>query len=148
MLAANKAVVRSFFEQVFNQGRLDLIEELFAPDYTGAGFAGHGPSGPASVRRAVMAYRWAFPDIHFTVNTLTAEGDDVVVHVTWRGAHQGDFMGFAPTGRVVEVSGAELARLRPAPEASGSPRIVAAVWHVFDGLSLVRQLGASLTHHP
>ena len=83
----------------------------------------------------MVAFRRTFLDIHFTVDTLTAEGDDVVVHVTWRGTHQGEFLGLAPTGRVVQVAGAELARLR-------AGRIVAAVWHHMDTLSLLRQLGA------
>jgi predicted ester cyclase len=78
--------------------------------------------------------RTAFPDIHFTVEDLIAEDDKVVVRVTFRGTHQGIFMGIAPTGRQVTGIGVELARL-----ADG--KIVEEGWHCYDLLHLLEQLG-------
>jgi steroid delta-isomerase-like uncharacterized protein len=137
----NKTIVRRFFEEVYNQGDLALIEELFAPSFGGPKSAHYGVHGPEAARRGVAAMRDAFPDIRFTVEELVAEGERVVVRVTFRGTHQGSFMGVAPTGRRVTVAGVELARL------SGG-RIAEEVWHNYDLLGLLEQLGAVTIHRP
>jgi predicted ester cyclase len=137
----SKAIVRRFFEEVINQGRIDVADELFAPNFSGHGLAGRGATGPEGPKRAAREWRAAFPDIHFTVNDLIAEGERVVVHVTLSGTHHGTFMGVAPTGRRVTADGVELARL-----AEG--RIVEEGWHFMDELGLLRQLGALAGHRP
>jgi predicted ester cyclase len=131
----NKAVVRRFFEEIYNQGDLALAGELFGADFGGPGGSHHAVRGPEAARRAVAAMRAAFPDICFTVEDLIAEDDQVVVRVTFRGTHRGLFMGIAPTGRQVTGSGVELAQL-----AGG--KIVAERWHHYDLLHLLDQLGA------
>ncbi|HVO43876.1 MAG TPA: ester cyclase [Aggregatilineales bacterium] len=133
----NKAVVRRFFEEVFNQGKLAVADEIFAPWFSGRGLAGHGP-GPESAKRAVTHLRAGFPDIQFTVEDLIADGDSVVVRVTFRGTHQGEFMGIPATGKAIEVGGVEMARL------SGG-QIVEEAWHFMDELGLLKQLG--VLHH-
>lgn len=65
---------------------------------------------------------------------MLAEGDKVVVRVTFRGTHQSPFMGIPPTGKQVTATGVELARL-----AGG--KIVQEGWHYYDHLSLLHQLG-------
>jgi steroid delta-isomerase-like uncharacterized protein len=130
----NKAIVRRFFEEVYNQGNLALADELFAADFGGPGRGHHAVRGPEAARRGVRTMRTAFPDIHFTVEDLVAEDDKVVVRVTFRGTHQGIFMGIAPTGRKVTGIGVELARL-----ADG--KIVEEGWHHYDLLHLLEQLG-------
>lgn len=136
----NKAIVRSFFEEVYNKGNLDLIDTIFSPDYRGLPAGGHTAHGPGSVRHTVTTMRHAFPDIHFTVEDIVAEGDNVVIHMTFRGTHRGAFLGIPPTGRQVEVEGAELARL-----AGG--QIVEAGWQLHDMLGLLRQLGVIMPGH-
>ena len=133
----NKSVVRAFFEEVFNKGNLDRLDEIIAADYRGLGPAIHGVTGPERAKHAVTSLRAAFPDIHFTVDDIVAEEDKVVVRVTFRGTHKGAYLGVAPTGRQITVSGAEMARL-----ADG--KIVEAVWHHHDELHLLHQLGVTL----
>jgi predicted ester cyclase len=128
----NKSVVRRFFEAVYNQSDLALADELFDVNFGGPHQAVRGPE---AARRGVAAMRAAFPDIRFTIEELLAEDDQVVVRVTFRGTHQGPFMGIAPTGRHVTATGVELARL-----AGG--KIVAEGWHHYDLLDLLDQLGA------
>jgi steroid delta-isomerase-like uncharacterized protein len=139
----NKTVVRRFFEEVINEGRYAVADELFAPTFGehGSMFGEPGPrseSGPARAIEAARRFRSSFPDIHFTVEELVAEGDKVVVRVTFRGTHQGEYMGIPATGKAVQVSGVELARL-----ASG--RIVEEGWHYMDEVGLLKQLG--VLHH-
>jgi steroid delta-isomerase-like uncharacterized protein len=133
----NKTVVRRYFEEVCNQRNFGLADELFAPE-----FGSSKPGGITGPERAIHAFQHmlvSFPDIHFTVDEMIAEGDTVVVRVTWRGTHQGEFMGIAATGRPVEVSGVELARL------SGG-KIVAEGWHYLDHAGLLHQLGIVISH--
>ncbi len=126
----NKAIVRRFFEEVVNEGKLSVVDEIFAPTY--------GKGGPEGARQQAHVFRAAFPDIHFTVDELIAEADKVVVHVTFRGTHRGEFMGIPGTGKAVEVSGVELARL-----ADG--KIVEQEWHFMDELGFLKQAG--ILHH-
>jgi len=68
--------------------------------------------GPESMRRVVMMLRTVFPDLHFTMEELVAEGDTVVGRVTMSGTHQGPFMGIAPTGRSVRQAQVHFVRFR------------------------------------
>jgi steroid delta-isomerase-like uncharacterized protein len=109
----NKAQFRRTYEELFNQGNLANVDELIAPD-----FINHEvpPSmnnrGPESARQVVMMLRTAFPDLHFTIEELVAEGDSVVGRVSMSGTHQGPFMGIAPTGRSVRQAQAHFVRFR------------------------------------
>src|SRR5215468_30961 len=128
----NKALVRRFFEEVFNQGDLNVADEIIASGFAGHGFASHGREhGPNNAKNTVKQFKAAFPDIRFEVEEMIAEADKVVVRVAFRGTHRGTFMGIAPTGKVVEVSGVELARM-----ADG--KIIEEGWHFMDEVSLLR----------
>jgi steroid delta-isomerase-like uncharacterized protein len=137
----NKMLIRRYFEEVLNQGKLEVVEELFAREY-GSPEAGAAPHvrGPERAHRAALTMRSGFPDIHFTIREMIAEEDRVVVYVTFSGTHRGTFLGIPATGKKVEVNGAEEARL-----AHG--RIVEEVWHLYDMLGLLEQLGAVSAHH-
>jgi steroid delta-isomerase-like uncharacterized protein len=135
----NKATVRSYFERAINQNDLAWLEQIIGPEFGSNHLGGPGDSGgltgPARARAAIEHWRRAFPDIHYAVEDLLAEGDRVVARVTFQGTHRGEFLGVPATGRVVTVSGVELAVL-----AGG--QIVAAGWQFHDELGLLRQLGA------
>jgi steroid delta-isomerase-like uncharacterized protein len=135
----NKALVRRFFEEVFNQGNLSALDEIIAPGFGGHGFASHGREhGPDNARKTVATFKTAFLDIHFDIEEMIAEDDKVVVRITFSGTHQGSFMGIAATGKTVKVGGVELARI-----ADG--KIVEEGWHFMDEVGLLQQLGA--LHH-
>jgi predicted ester cyclase len=127
----NKAIVRRYFEEVYNQGRTALILELFTEDFTDAEHPGH--NGQWLAKHIVNYERSVLPDIQFTVEDLLAEGDDVIVRLTIRGTHRGAYRGVALTGRPVEITGVE--RLRDG-------KIAAVVWHIFDQFTLLSQMGA------
>jgi predicted SnoaL-like aldol condensation-catalyzing enzyme len=116
----NKKISRRLQEEVFGQGKLELVDELLAPDYVS-----HAPGdpelsrGPQDIKELVRAYHSAFPDIDFAVEKQVAEGDTVVSRWTARGTHRGEFMGVAPSGRMMEVSGMSMDRISGA----GSSRI-------------------------
>jgi hypothetical protein len=87
----NKRKVRLFVEAVWNEGRLDLIDELVAADYIGRfppiDGAVHGPEG---VRRLVSLGRSAYPDLYVKIEDQIAEDDRVATR--WRA---GDYVGIS-----------------------------------------------------
>jgi steroid delta-isomerase-like uncharacterized protein len=109
---ANKALVSRWLREIFTNGHLRQTNEVFT-----RGYVLHDPSfphevhGPGGIRRYVAAYRAAFPDIRVTVEDQLAEEDKVATRWTARGTHLGKFLGLAPTGDEVTVSGIEFDRI-------------------------------------
>ena len=110
MSEQNKTLARRWFEDLFNRGDLDAAEEILSAE-----FVDHLPReeerGLEELKQYVTMYRAAFPDIRDTIDELVAEGEKVVVRLTSRGSHQGEFMGIAPTGRHVRFSRMRLFRI-------------------------------------
>jgi len=86
------------------------------------------------VREFIAAVTAAFPDGQSTIEDLIAEGDRVMQRVTFRGTHQGEFLGVPATGRTVSAWVMVIRRM-----AGGK---VAEEWQLVDGLGLMQQLGA------
>lgn len=127
----NKAIVRRYFEQVFNEGRRDLAEEFLAEDIElhGSGLA----PGLEVVKQWLSMFAAAFPDGQMTIEDLVAEDDRVVARTTFSGTHQGELQGIPATGKAVGVSGITIFRLDNGKIAEG--------WLVNDNLGLMQQLG-------
>ena len=101
----NKATFKRYIEEVWNQGRLELADEIFDRYLAHQADGLTLQRGPEDVKRFVSEFRSAFPDFHISINDQIAEGDKVVVHATIRGTHQREFRGMAPTGKVIEERG-------------------------------------------
>jgi steroid delta-isomerase-like uncharacterized protein len=104
----NKKAVEELFESCFNQGQLQVLDRLLSPDYVGA----QGENGPEAFRRTVVGLRTAFPDIHYAVNDVVAEGDKVAVRWRWSGTHKAAFRMFAATGKSMTNTGTAIFQLR------------------------------------
>ena len=131
----NKALVRRWFEELFNEAKLDVADEIVTPDHVShdTSTPEHLP-GPEGERQLVNLVRGAFPDGRITIEDLVAEGDRVAVRWTFRGTHRGVFMGIAPTGKEVEMAAMDLLRI-----AGGK---IAETWSNVDMMAMMRQLGA------
>lgn len=132
----NKAIVRRFIEEGWNQGNVALFDELTAPNWIY-----HDPSFP-NVRTLEDYKRWttetrsAFPDMYGTIEDMIAEGDQVVVRGTIRGTNTGDIvtpMHIPATGKQVTVSGMTIVRF------AGGKGVE--VWNLTDTLGIFQQLG-------
>jgi steroid delta-isomerase-like uncharacterized protein len=131
----NKAVVRRYFEEAFNQGNLDVVDEVIATDSVHYANVWSEPMrGPEERKQAVARWREAFPDLHMTLDDLIAEGEKVSYRWTARGTHQGEFLGIAPTGKQMTTTGIVIERLTNGKLTEG--------WTSSDTLGLMRQLGA------
>lgn len=134
MSEANKAVSRRVFEEVVNQGNLEVLDEFVAPNFVNQPF---GVTGPAGAKQLVAVLRTAFPDIKATVEEQVAEGDTVVSRVTYRGTHEGPialFGNLPPTGKPVTVSSIIIHRYAGGKLVGG--------YSLLDLLSMLRQIGA------
>jgi len=133
-----EALVRRFFSEVFNEGRVEAVEVFIHPDHRNHDpTAPEVPAGPDGVRRLAELYRTAFPDIRFEHENVICVGDKVAHRWTFTGTHRGEIMGVKPTGRSVTVQGIEMNRI-----ADGK---IAESWAISDALGLREQLGAERT---
>ncbi len=128
----NKAKQRLVFEEALNKGNMAVIDEVIATNYVAQSPQGI-IRGPEGMKQGFTNLRAAFPDIHFTVEDMIAEGDKVVSRVTTRGTHKGEFMGIVPTGKKIEISGIIITRWVDGKEVEA--------WEVIDMLGMMHQLG-------
>jgi predicted ester cyclase len=95
----NKAVYTRFVEEVINGGNIDIVEELYTPDYHDHTAPPGAPPGLDAVRMIPKMFRGAFPDVRFTIEKLVGEGDLVASRVTGHGTQTGQFLAFPPSGK-------------------------------------------------
>ncbi|MCU1264725.1 MAG: putative ester cyclase [Acidobacteria bacterium] len=137
MTQANEALARRWFEEVWNKGRADAVDEMFAENGIAHGLsddAGSPLRGPAAFKEFHGKFVEAFPDIVVTVEDTIAEGDKIAARCTVRGKHQGDSLGFAATQAPIEITGIAIVRIE-------NGKIVEA-WNNFDFMTMYKQLGA------
>ena len=106
----NKTVTRRYFEELWNQNDLAVIDEILASEVEGH-VAGQTIRGADTFRQRAQTLRTIYSDPHFTVEDQIAEGDKVLVRWTLRGKHTGEYMGAKPTGKEVVSTGMNLFRL-------------------------------------
>ena len=134
MSEENKALARRWAD-IFNQGNLDLVEEIYAPDCVlHDATMPEDTRGVEGAREFYSMYRSAFPDTEITIEDQLAEGDKVATRWTARGTHQGELMGVPPSGNRVEVAGMTISR------SEGGK--IAEEWDNYDALGLMQQIGA------
>jgi steroid delta-isomerase-like uncharacterized protein len=137
MSEENKALIRRWFDEVWNKGRAEAIDEMFADGAVAHGLAeasGQELRGPTGFKPFFQNFRNAFPDIQVIVEDTVAEGDKVAARCTVRGRHQGDTLGFAATAKPTEFTGMCIVRVK-------NGQIVEA-WNNFDFMAMFQQLGA------
>jgi steroid delta-isomerase-like uncharacterized protein len=128
----NKSLMRRAYEEVYNQRNLAVLDELCVADfvYHSASMTIEGLEAYKHFASLIFA---AFPDGRFSIEDMIAEGDRVVVRHTFRGTHQGDFRGIAPTGKQVTTTAIVISRI-----ANGK---AIEAWYNGDDLGRMQQLG-------
>jgi predicted ester cyclase len=131
----NKQTIRRIAAEIFEDGKLNVIDELFAPDYVEhSGVPGYDfGEGREGARRYITALREAFPDLCFEVLDLIAEGDKVVGYADVSGTFLKEFAGMKPTGKHAQWREAHICRME-----NGR---VKEHWSVEDQLGMLQQLG-------
>ena len=131
MSESNKDTIRRMFDEVVNHGKLDLIEDLFHPDFRT--ITAEGEFDRDGFRAYVEGWRAAFPDVHCQVEDLIAEGDMVAWAVRATGTQTGDFLGVPATGRSVDFYSLNIGQMRDGR--AYRHRVI------MDGATLMAQLG-------
>ena len=133
----NKALVRRFYEHVWDAGDVEVAHEVFHDDYERHDLRPTDAlPGPAGQARIAADFRRAFPDLRFTIDLLFGEDDLVAARWTASGTHTGEWGGVKPTDRRVTFSGVNLFRFRDGK--------VAEIWNHRDDLGLATQVGAPI----
>ena len=130
------SVMRRWFEEVWNKGREEAIDEMFAAEGVAHGLVdenGEELRGPAGFKPFFRRFRAAFPDIEVSVEDCICEGDRAAARCTVRATHAGDSLGVAATHNPVAFDGLCIVRVRDG-------KIVEA-WNNFDFARLNQQIG-------
>jgi predicted ester cyclase len=129
------ALAIRWFDEVWNKGRLEAVDELATPDAKSYGFP-----QPESVldreqfKEYVLEFRRSFTHVHLSIDETVSEDTRVAVRWTGTMKHTGSGLGFAPTGRVVNVHGMSLLHTRDGQIFAG--------WNALDLGSVVQFLSA------
>ena len=131
----NKAIVRRYYDEVLNQRKVDVLDELAVEDYIEHDpFPGQG-NGRADLKARARGLLSAFNPLRFDIDDVIADEDRVVVRWTNHATQSGDFMGIPATGAAFSIAGVDIHVLRDGR--------LAEHWHVVDMLSMLQQLGLS-----
>jgi steroid delta-isomerase-like uncharacterized protein len=134
MSEQNKTLARRVVEEAWNKGNLDVVDDIFAPDYREHNPRPGQEPGIEGYKVGVSMMRAAFPDLFLDVQDVIAEGDQVALRYTLRGTHNGELMGVPASGQHVSSDGMVFARFQD--------KRVAERWGVQDMLALLQQIGA------
>jgi steroid delta-isomerase-like uncharacterized protein len=134
-VSKNVALMRRWFEEVWNQGRMATVVELLDANATGFGQAGHGTGihGPADFIPFAQRLRGAFPDIATTVEEVFGTDDQTVVRWSATMTHTGGDLGIPVTGRKVHVTGMTMVHIKNGKITAG--------WDNWDQPAMLRQIG-------
>jgi len=127
----NKAVARRVFDEIFNQGKYEVANEIYAPDFVNHGFS--TDIGLKEDQAAARGWREAMPDIKVKVQMMMTDGDLVAVLWTAEGTNTGQGNGLPATGKKVKGRGITIWRI-----VNGK---IQEEWSEFDELRLMKQLG-------
>jgi steroid delta-isomerase-like uncharacterized protein len=128
------SISRRLIEEVWNNRRLDVVNDLIASNYVS-----HDPNtpdfgkGPEAYKRLVSLYTTAFPDLRITIEDTVSEEYKVVISWNASGTHKGDLQGTRPTNKKISVEGITISR-----HANGKLLESRVSW---DALGMMQQLG-------
>jgi steroid delta-isomerase-like uncharacterized protein len=127
-----KMIIQHWVEEAWNNGNLAVADEVYSADY----FL-HDPARPIqgteALKHFVSTFQTGYPDLHVTVEDMISQGDKLVWRYTVRGTHKGEFMGIAPTGKPITLTGILISRF-----VDGK---VVEDWNNYDALGMLQQLG-------
>jgi steroid delta-isomerase-like uncharacterized protein len=133
-LRKNRALVRRYYDELWNQWRLDLMPELLVGDFRFRGSFGVTARGHRAFGDYVQMVRDAFPDFRNHVESMLAEDNRVVARLQYTGTHRGKIFGLTPSGTRVSYAGVAIFAI-------GGNQIMSG-WVLSDRYELMQQLGA------
>jgi putative oxidoreductase len=130
----NKQLVERYYHEVWNNGKVDVLDELLSTDYINhTPSVPNPPKGAGGLKPIVNAIRKGFPDLHYTIQDVIATKDRVVARVVMTGTQTDSLFDLPPTGRQVTVNQINIEQVE-----NGK---ITAHWRVTDELTMMKQLG-------
>ncbi len=136
----NKQLVRRFYDELWNNGNLDVIDQYTAADmieheseYADQLLSLSSATGLEGLKQTTEALRQAFPDVRFTVEDQIAEGDKVLTRWQAVATQSGSLGPLPPSGKHVTATGVYIDRI-----ANGK---IVEEWEEWDVLGFLMQLG-------
>ena len=120
---ANKAIVRRYLDEAWNAGKLETIDELYAPELA------------EGVKQTIGQFRIGFPDWHCEIDEFITQGDLVVNRWTGHATHTGTFFGVPASGNKITVTGITIHEIRDGKIVRDDSEA--------DQLGLMQQIGAA-----
>jgi predicted ester cyclase len=133
-LRKNRALVRRYYDKLWNEWKLELIPKLLAEDFRFRGSLGVSARGHRAFTAYIDAIRSAFPEFHNHVDSMLAEDNRVVARVQYTAIHRGKIFGIEPTGNQISYAGVGIFVI-------GGRQLMSA-WVLGDRYALMHQLGA------
>ena len=127
------AVIRAWFKEVWDEGNLDAVDRLMAPDAIAHGLGPDGIRGPEAFKPYVRTMRQALGDLEIEVAQTLTEVDRVAAYCHVVARHAGELFGVQPSNRPVDFWGVTIARIRDGRIVEG--------WNCFDFLRMYQQMG-------
>ena len=112
MSEENKVLAKRIVQEIWNEGNMDLADEIIGQEYADKVAGDGSPIGPDGFKQAVDGIRSAFPDFNISIDDMISEDDKVALVWTFKGTHKGELMGIAPTDKRVEFDGVYLYKFR------------------------------------
>jgi len=133
--AANEAVAHRWHREIFQEGQLEVADEILAHTFVFHSPVGEG-KGPDEAKQLATGFRTVFPDLAIAHEDTVAAGDKVAIHWTARATHQAEFEGVPATGKPIRFSGIDMYQLKDGK--------LDEAWIVFDRADVLQQMGAAL----
>ncbi|MBW3625252.1 MAG: ester cyclase [Armatimonadetes bacterium] len=132
----SEGLIRRWFEEVWNEKRVEAIDELYADDAIahGLGEGGGDVVGPEGFKQFHTTFCQAFPDMQITVEEVITDGDRAAARFSGWGTHQGDALGVPPTGNRVTFTGMTFTRWEDGKIQEG--------WNNVDIMGILKQVNA------
>jgi steroid delta-isomerase-like uncharacterized protein len=136
MSTLDKARVLRLMDAIWNQRKLEVLDEIVAADYVR-----HDPAFPGEVRgpegfkEYVRAMCTPFPDARIAIEDVIVEGERMAMRWTFTGTQSGDFVGIPASGKALTLTGISIIRIKEGRIAEG--------WDGYDALGMLRQLGVA-----
>ena len=133
--AACRDVVHRYYEELWNQWRLELVDEMLAEDVHFRGSLGTTVEGREGFRGYLLGMRRGLPDLHHEIEMIVAEEDAAAARLLYRGTHEGPLMGVPGDGHRLNYQGASFFRMQDG--------LIVELWTLGDMSGLRRQLLSS-----
>jgi predicted ester cyclase len=132
-----ETLLHRWFEEVWNKGREEAIDEMFAEDGIAHGLndsEGNPIRGCEGFKALQRNFRKAFPNLKITIEETVSEGDKIAAVCKVTAIHEGEGIGVAPTNQPIDFTGLTIVKIKDG-------KIIEA-WNEFDFMKMYSQVGA------